>query len=71
MNTSPDRLAIVGQSDGGRARTYRLNRSNHSPKREAAYRRLAAAILGLDVAHLAQELSSSRVERQALASHAA
>ena len=71
MNSLPDRLAIVGQSDGGQARTYRLNRSNRNPARDAAYRRLAAAILGLDVTYLARELSAHRAESQALATHAA
>jgi hypothetical protein len=71
MNSQPRQLAIVGRSDGGRPRTYRVTRSNRTRGRDAAYRRLAAAILGLDVAYLASELSSRHVEHTDLGSHAA
>ena len=37
-------------------------RVQDDPARKAAYRRLAAAILGLDVATLASELRSARLE---------
>jgi hypothetical protein len=70
MKTSPAtrRLAVVGRSAAGRPRTYRLEllpRPAHS--REAAYRRLAATVLGLDVATLAHELRHARLDSQAVA----
>jgi hypothetical protein len=40
-------------------RTYRLD---PRPAQQAAYRRLAVAILGLDVRHLAAELRTVRAE---------
>jgi len=40
-------------------RTYRLD---PRPAQQAAYRRLAVAILGLDVRHLATELRTVRAE---------
>ncbi len=52
-------FAVVGRATNGRPRTtYRLA---PSPAGDAAYRRLAAAILGLDVATLASELRSARL----------
>jgi hypothetical protein len=60
MNGKPIQQTIVKQSVGGRARTERVWRPRPTPAREAAYRRLAAAILGLDVATLAGELISRR-----------
>jgi hypothetical protein len=50
-------LSVVACGANGQPRTYRL-----SPARaqQAAYRRLALAILGLDVAFLADELRSAR-----------
>jgi hypothetical protein len=39
-----------------------LTRADDEPARMAAYRRLAVAILGLDVPTLARELSSARVQ---------
>ena len=48
------RTAIAWGANG-QPRTYRL-----APARHAAYRRLALAILGLDVATLAHELSAAR-----------
>jgi hypothetical protein len=45
----------------GQPRTFRLERAAANPSREAAYRRLAAAILGLDVSFLADELKTRRV----------
>jgi hypothetical protein len=49
------RRTVIGRSPNGLPRTYRLH-----PAREAAYRRLATAILGLDVASLASELRAAR-----------
>lgn len=63
MTTQPH-LAIVGRSSMGLPRTYRLDRSTTNsahPARNASYRRLAAAILGLDVSTLAAELRSARL----------
>jgi hypothetical protein len=71
MNSQPSQLDVVGRSDGGRPRTYRLSRSNRTHSRAAAHRRLAAAVLGLDVANLARELSSRRGELSAQGSHTA
>jgi hypothetical protein len=48
---------IVACGANGQPRTYRLEPAN---ARQAAYRRLAAAILGLDVATLARELRATR-----------
>jgi predicted nucleotidyltransferase len=53
-------LAVVGRSPAGAPRTFRLEASTGT-SREAAYRRLAASILGLDVASLASELRARRV----------
>jgi hypothetical protein len=71
MNSQPGQLAIVGRSDGGRPRTYRLSRSERTAGRDAAYRRLAGAILGLDVAFLARDLRSRHVESTDLDNRAA
>jgi hypothetical protein len=48
-----DHRTVVGRTANGQPRTYRLVRP---AAREAAYRRLAIAILGLDVKTLALEL---------------
>lgn len=48
--------SVIGRAANGQPRTYRLSPAN----RHAAYRRLAVAILGLDVATLADELRSAR-----------
>ncbi len=45
MNGKPIQQTIVKRSVGGRARTERVWRPRPRPVREAAYRRLAAAIL--------------------------
>src|SRR5260370_25549066 len=58
MNGKPIQQTIVKRSVGGRARTERVWRPRPTPAREAAYRRLAAAILRLDVATLAGGLIS-------------
>jgi hypothetical protein len=54
---APRGRAIVGRSANGQPRTYRLTAPAASG---AAYRRLAVAILGLDVPTLAGELQSAR-----------
>jgi hypothetical protein len=48
---------VVARDSHGQPRTYRLAR--HAPQ-EAAYRRLAITILGLDVATLANDLRPAR-----------
>ncbi len=56
--TTPARTRNVVASDAhGQPRTYRLA---PDPAQQAAYRRLAVAILGLDVASLASELRPAR-----------
>jgi hypothetical protein len=51
------RLTVVGRTSNGQPRSYRLSRPQ---SREAAYRRLAVAILGVDVKTLAVMLRSAR-----------
>ena len=51
------RLRVVARGANGQPRTYRLATSS---TQKTAYRRLAVAILGLDVATLADELRSAR-----------
>ena len=59
MSNAPVRgLAIVACFPAGRPRTFRLDRPSHS--RDAGYRRLASAILRLDVASLTSELRTQR-----------
>jgi hypothetical protein len=50
-------LTLVASERNGQARTYRLS-PNQS--QQVAYRRLAVAILGLDVATLGDQLRSAR-----------
>jgi sugar (pentulose or hexulose) kinase len=52
------RRDVIGRTSNGQPRTYRLSPSS---AQNAAYRQLAAAILGLDVATLASELRSMRL----------
>ena len=52
------RRNVIGRTSNGQPRTYRLCAST---TQNAAYRHLAAAILGLDVATLATELRSMRL----------
>jgi hypothetical protein len=59
MNNQPTHLTIVGRSANGLPRTYR--RGSLHASRTAAYRRLAAAILSLDVPTLTHELRSRRI----------
>jgi hypothetical protein len=54
---SEHRLRVVARGANGQPRTYRLATSS---VQNTAYRRLAVAILGLDVATLAVELRSAR-----------
>jgi hypothetical protein len=62
MSPAPTRgLAIVTRSANGQPRTLRL--APVPASRDAAYRRLATAILRLDVATLGAELRSQRLER--------
>ncbi len=49
--------SVVARGPNGQPRTYRLS---PKPSQQAAYRRLAVAILGLDVAFLADELRAAR-----------
>ena len=53
----PRPRSVVARAANGQARTYRLA---PRPAQQAAYRRLAIAILGLDVSHLAAELRAAR-----------
>ena len=59
-STSGRHLVVVSTTAAGRPRTYRLVDDEREARRAAAYRRLAIAILGLDVAGLAAELSRVR-----------
>jgi hypothetical protein len=52
-------LSVLARDANHQPRTYRLAAR---PAQQAAYRRLAAAILGLDVAHLTAELRAARGE---------
>jgi len=63
---APRERTVVSRSANGQPRTYRLA----APASHAAYRRLTAAILGLDVATLADELRSARRSVAHLASSA-
>jgi hypothetical protein len=51
------RLRVVARAANGQPRTYRLATSS---TQNTAYRRLALAILGLDVATLADQLRTTR-----------
>ena len=51
------RMRVVARGANGQPRTYRLATSS---TQNIAYRRLALAILGMDVAALADELRSAR-----------
>jgi hypothetical protein len=58
-------LAVVGRSAAGQPRTFRVEpaRGNTQPSRDAAYRRLATVILGLDVPTLAFRLRAARTRQ--------
>jgi hypothetical protein len=61
MSTAPKtQLCVVGRSSTGQPSTFRLERPRPAASREAAYRRLATSILGLDVRSLAVELAAKR-----------
>jgi hypothetical protein len=49
--------SVIARDANGQPRTYRLSTQ---PAQQVAYRRLALAIVGLDVATLADELRSAR-----------
>ena len=55
--SSTPRLRVVAREHSGQPRTYRLA-PTHAQR--AAYRRLAVAIMGLDVATLAAQLHAAR-----------
>jgi hypothetical protein len=70
MQNQPQ-LTVVGRSNRGSPRTYRLVRtkpasSRLDPARSAAYRRFVATILGLDVATLGSELRARRLSQAEL-----
>ncbi|HET6318309.1 MAG TPA: hypothetical protein VFG86_17790 [Chloroflexota bacterium] len=55
--STPRARSVIARGANGQPRTYRLS---PQPAQQAAYRRLALAILGLDVATLADELRARR-----------
>lgn len=58
---APRRLAVIGRSAAGQPRTFRLEAVPQPvASQNAAYRRLTAVILGLDVPTLAFELRTAR-----------
>jgi hypothetical protein len=67
MHTPPQYgLAIVARSSAERPRSSEVDTafSSSATSTEAAYRRLAATILGLDVASLSNRLRSQRLSDQ-------
>ena len=60
MNTCTRHLVVVSTTPVGQPRTYRPMSDRRRVRVGAAYRRLAVAILGLDVAYLSSELSRAR-----------
>jgi hypothetical protein len=65
-----DRLAIVGRSEVGQPRTYRLVRSSPTRSIGSAYRHLLVVLLGLDPATLSSQLRAQRATRATSASAA-
>jgi hypothetical protein len=57
-HSQPRTRSVIARAANGQPRTYRLA---PAPAQQAAYRRLAIAILGLDISHLAAELRAARV----------
>ena len=57
-------LSVIGRRPSGQPRTYRLS---PQPTQQVGYRRLALAIVGLDVATLADELRAARRAAHVLA----
>lgn len=68
METQPTHLALVRRSAPSRPHS---SESHVSPLSNAAYRRLTATILSLDVATLAADLKSARLQRAEAAGRAA
>ncbi len=69
-NLNP-RLTVVRRSSRGDPRTFRVTRPAPSGlSTAAAYRRLTAAILRLDVASLASDLRAARLGHKELAAAA-
>jgi hypothetical protein len=62
MNATSRGLEIIGRSPTGQVRTLRV-RATAPAQHNAAYRRLAATILGLDVASLAHQLRVRQLSR--------
>jgi hypothetical protein len=60
MKTGTRHLVVVSTTSLGQPRTYRLVDQQRRARQAAAYRRLAVAILGLDVVSLVSELSRVR-----------
>ena len=60
MQSRTRHLVVLSTTAAGRPQTYRVMADQRPPRVEAAYRRLAVAILGLDVATLAAELARAR-----------
>ena len=74
MSTAPASrpLAVIGRSAAGQPRTFRLEpRAQPAARRAAAYRRLAVAILDLDVPTLVLELRTARQQLAPAASRGA
>jgi len=74
MITTPEcrQLAVVGRSATGQPRTFRLELAGRpAASRDAAYRRLAVSILGLDVPTLARGLRMARAQRPQVAARVA
>ena len=62
-------LAVVGRSSSGAPRTYRRGQPHSTAReaaRDAAYRRLTAVLLRLDVASLAADLRAARLHREGI-----
>jgi hypothetical protein len=57
-------LTVIGRSSTGQPRTFRVQRPPDNASRNGAYRRLVAAILGVDVPTLATELRAQRLTEQ-------
>jgi hypothetical protein len=55
-------LRLISSAPTGQPRTYRLVAQRRSAAQNAAYRKLAIAILGLDVASLAAQLRGQRAD---------
>jgi hypothetical protein len=58
-----NRLAVVGRSEAGQPRTYRLVRSCPTRSIGSAYRHLLVVVLGLDPDTLSRQLHAQRATR--------